>query len=420
MSAQSKEIAILPLIAKHYGITFFVLDPQGKIKSTYSADEETNRYLFDFSNLVDQLITLFGQNLAPQIISSKLNQIWVGIPIHHAEQITEVIVAGPVFTSQTARDIMLDYAQSYNIEFQPREKMLTSLAKTPIYSYEELTIPLSVIHQLLMGEDLDCTNIPITGLSKEQEISFLNEIFPALMEDTIESASTDPAFEFQQHYMDCIRHGQVEKLKRLLKNVPPEAIRLANFSESPIRRQKDMFLMGLSLSAHAAIKGGLNSEVGFNLVDQYTLKVETMMSMLPILTLNRDMMFDFANRVNKLKQTRQYSKTINDCCNYIHSHVYDSLRVPDIAAYIGLNANYISRKFKEETGQSISEYIRRAKITEAKSLLKFSSMSLSEISEHLAFSSQSFFTATFRKETGLTPRQFREEGGGEGLSDTPF
>ena len=79
----------------------------------------------------------------------------------------------------------------------------------------------------------------------------------------------------------------------------------------------------------------------------------------------------------------------------------------DIARFVGFHPYYLARRFKEETGQSIKEYIRDAKIAEAKSLLKYTNMSLSEISEALAFSSQSYFTETFKRVVGLTPGQYR-------------
>ena len=85
----------------------------------------------------------------------------------------------------------------------------------------------------------------------------------------------------------------------------------------------------------------------------------------------------------------------------------ENLKVADIAAFSGFSPNYISKIFKEETGKTINEYIRQAKIEEAKTLLRYSSLSLAEISQQLSFSSQSFFTATFHRTTGLTPRQYR-------------
>ena len=56
---------------------------------------------------------------------------------------------------------------------------------------------------------------------------------------------------------------------------------------------------------------------------------------------------------------------------------------------------------------TISAYVQQEKVREAKRLLKGSSYSIVEISEALAFSSQSYFCAVFKKITGMTPESYR-------------
>jgi AraC-like DNA-binding protein len=51
----------------------------------------------------------------------------------------------------------------------------------------------------------------------------------------------------------------------------------------------------------------------------------------------------------------------------------------------------------------------RRKLEEAKSLLKFTDKSISEISEYLCFSTQSYFQNVFKKKYGMTPKKYREK-----------
>jgi AraC-like DNA-binding protein len=127
------------------------------------------------------------------------------------------------------------------------------------------------------------------------------------------------------------------------------------------------------------------------------------------MTFTEVMLYDFATRVSNRRRTHSYSKMVNDCCSFIDEHVRERLRVSQVAASIGFNADYASKRFKGETGRSIGEYVKEAKISEARSLLKYSELSIAEISELLSFSSQSFFTSVFRQVTGVTPGQYREK-----------
>ena len=57
---------------------------------------------------------------------------------------------------------------------------------------------------------------------------------------------------------------------------------------------------------------------------------------------------------------------------------------------------------------SISDYIQSKKLETSQNMLRYSDYSISEIAAILAYPSHSYFTEVFRKETGLTPSQYRD------------
>jgi AraC-like DNA-binding protein len=72
-----------------------------------------------------------------------------------------------------------------------------------------------------------------------------------------------------------------------------------------------------------------------------------------------------------------------------------------------MSDSYLCRHFREETGKTITEYINEVKVDECKQLLITTGMPLSQISEQLGFSSQNYFHTVFKKQTGMTPYEFR-------------
>jgi AraC-like DNA-binding protein len=64
--------------------------------------------------------------------------------------------------------------------------------------------------------------------------------------------------------------------------------------------------------------------------------------------------------------------------------------------------------FKKNVGLGIIEYINYNKIEESKYFLKYSSMSISDIAFLFNFGSPGYFSSVFKKQTGLTPRQFKQ------------
>ena len=74
-----------------------------------------------------------------------------------------------------------------------------------------------------------------------------------------------------------------------------------------------------------------------------------------------------------------------------------------------MSRRYLSTKFKKETGMTLSQYIQEQKIGKAKSLLKSTDRSILEIATYLGFSSQGYFQNVFKKLTGMTPKDYRNQ-----------
>ena len=117
----------------------------------------------------------------------------------------------------------------------------------------------------------------------------------------------------------------------------------------------------------------------------------------------------FTAEVSKIKKRPDRDSCFNDIVSYVREHTDTHLTVAHIASEFGYNSNYLSGAFKKELGYSLSSYILRCKLEAACELLQFTGLSILEISEHLCFSSQSYFQTVFRKQYGTTPMQYRKE-----------
>ena len=80
----------------------------------------------------------------------------------------------------------------------------------------------------------------------------------------------------------------------------------------------------------------------------------------------------------------------------------------EIAKNFFMSKDYISHVFKKETGNSLISAINEEKISKAKELLITSSASVSEIATNLGITNFSYFTRIFKKETGVSPQEFRK------------
>ena len=77
------------------------------------------------------------------------------------------------------------------------------------------------------------------------------------------------------------------------------------------------------------------------------------------------------------------------------------------ARQLCITPKYLTTLIKRISGLSVSEWIDNYVIIEAKTLLKYSTMSIQEIAYCLNFPNQSFFGKYFRSHTGMTPSAYR-------------
>jgi len=90
----------------------------------------------------------------------------------------------------------------------------------------------------------------------------------------------------------------------------------------------------------------------------------------------------------------------------LKAQLYGHLSLSDITDALGYGKTYLSAVFKRVYGESIMEHYTRLKIDEAKYLLREGSMSVSQISDALGFSSPQYFSKRFSHLTKMSPRQY--------------
>lgn len=85
-------------------------------------------------------------------------------------------------------------------------------------------------------------------------------------------------------------------------------------------------------------------------------------------------------------------------------------RLPELAELCGMTVRQLSRAFKEETGQALGAYVLDATIERAVMLLTQTERTIAQIAVELGFASSTSFSYSFRRSTGVLPREVRRRG----------
>ena len=178
-------------------------------------------------------------------------------------------------------------------------------------------------------------------------------------------------------------------------------------SDNPVTNLRYHFVVTAAMITRFCMEGGMAMEEAFGLSDEYIRRMDCCNNMAEIVYVHDQMALDYVCRMRNLKKRIASSKQVAEAIDYIYVHIMDRITIQDLASAICVSPAHLSRIFKQETGVSVSEYIRQRKIDMAKNLLRFSDYDFVEIAVMLSYSSQSHFIQHFRSQVGMTPKAYR-------------
>ncbi len=214
--------------------------------------------------------------------------------------------------------------------------------------------------------------------------------------------------EFEQYV--AIQSGEVGIVKKHFESIKPIFFEgKGKLSDDPVRNVMYHFVVSVAIISRLCVEAGLRHDTAYTLSDIYIQRADKCSDPYQIIDLLGEMQYDFAERMRALKKENVISIHVRKCIDYIYDHLHENLTVNTLADYVGLNPSYLSKLFSKETGLSIKEFTTKAKINTAENMLKNSDFSYLDISLSLGFSSQSAFISVFKKNTGVTPKEYKAQ-----------
>lgn len=105
-----------------------------------------------------------------------------------------------------------------------------------------------------------------------------------------------------------------------------------------------------------------------------------------------------------------YSDSIREARHYIKEHYRDhGLSLNTVAAAVNVSPNHFSTIFARQTGENFISYVTRTRMEQAKILLKTTKLRTADIAYESGYSDTHYFSYVFKKNVGLSPREFRAE-----------
>lgn len=318
-----------------------------------------------------------------------------------------LIVTGP-FVNRHIDDGLLDILlHDYQIAWEEREVLKQFLLSLPRHSLNRFLNFLALMHYLFNGEEL-----AVTDYFKNAFPALQNEIGARHSEEILkETDFSHGTYGFEQQLLSYVSAGDVAGIHAFFDAVARSTpMTEGKLAEDTLRQSKNIFIGLICMVGKVgAIRGNLDIEQAYQLIDIYTQECERCTSVSQVNQLRYSAIMDFTHRVAEQKHPEAYSNEVYKALQFIKTHTNQSIGIPDVLEHVKKSRSSFMEQFKKETGETIGRYIMKAKLQEAKLLLAYTERPLSAISNFFFFSSQSYFQNLFKKEFGVTPLEYRRK-----------
>lgn len=105
----------------------------------------------------------------------------------------------------------------------------------------------------------------------------------------------------------------------------------------------------------------------------------------------------------------ELEQKIYSIAGYIHAHYPEDLSLDYLSKHFCISTSYLSHRFKQVTGFSVTDYIQMTRIRNVQALLINTKIPITEVAEPCGFNSFSQFNRVFRKHIGMSPSQYRKK-----------
>ncbi len=307
---------------------------------------------------------------------------------------------GPVFSGRDSWLIIRRRLDAYNLSVQTRAAVMKNFENIPAIPSNIITEYAVMLHYCLTGNKVSRSDVTylcaedaaFTDIRKSDSPNYTG-IWYAEQQLCKMFADGDPMYR--------------EALSRLFSFSPGIG---AEYGDA-LRAHKNNLLVLLTLCSRACINGGLQPSAAYELFDYYAQKIEECTSMATASNVRGKMLEDYITRVQEARTQTGISTLIENSCKYIRTHLGSPLSISELARRVGYTEYYFSHKFKKEVGCSVTDFIIKEKISQAKLMLEGTNDTIQSISDALSFSNRSYFYTCFQKLTGISPSEYRKRNG---------
>lgn len=306
-------------------------------------------------------------------------------------------------------------------EFQPAQARRLLIAHNLLAAYEPSVrlyfSKFPILSSTFVRSTIVACVHALTGTADEYDVCridissgkpHLPELEPR--EVALDFASVYKRYDLENRFLRMVEAGDVENVLMMYHGMSTEGLLRNRYASTVYQNPSVGISIIRALTRKAAERGGA-SVIEIDEITQRTVqKLAGMRYWDEQYKCTADMILELTEAVRQAKvRVEGYSVPVKKGVEYIRLNYSQKLTLPDLARHVGISVPYLSKRFKQETGMTVLEYIARLRCELAAEMLETSDTSIQEISNYVGYLDGNYFVKVFKKKYKMTPSQYRAE-----------
>lgn len=310
-------------------------------------------------------------------------------------------VTGPFLTSRLNDETLINILEKNNIDQDKKENFIAYYQELKTLSLDQLYNVFSYLINTYYFKAMNV--IPVKPLHINNRL-LKNSFLHKEQKGEVLTNVIQQRYEAENLLLQYVTQGNLEKAANLI-NIP------YNISKYPntLNTKRNFLIVENTLFRRAVQKSGVHPNYIDHLSTSYMKKIDKVTTIEEANIMKYEMLVDYCNLVKK-DSTSNYSPIIKEAIHFINLNLNKNLTLKAISSNIAVSAHYLSTLFKQEVGQSLTDFIAKNRMEQAKYFLRESTLSISEIAAKVGYSDLNYFSKVFKKHYGVTPSSYREDG----------
>ncbi len=320
----------------------------------------------------------------------------------------EVLLVGPYLTQDVTEQTLLALMDKHRLPSNMLPVITHYYKALPVIIVND-SMMLSLMNALaerLWGSDQAyesryIENASLTDIIRNEDPAHLSKIM-----DAADLKLMEARYEAENRLMYAVSHGMTHQAQLMISHANEHVMEQRTLDN--LRNIKNYGIVLNTLLRKAAEDGSVHPLHIDQLSSAMARRLEQLRSPADALKLFSTMVHKYCLLV-KNHSMKNYSQLVQHVILRIDADLTADLSLKAHAEFLSVNPSYLSTLFKRETGMTLTDYVNRQRVEHGIFLLNATDMQVQTIAQYCGIPDVNYFTKTFKKFIGKTPKEYRQD-----------